>query len=236
MKKQHKLDNKSYRLAVIYVILLTICLPLNILFLCLLSSIPEELLTLTSGKIALYVYCALAASYTAFLIILGLLNIIQSFDDYRAKKADCCVYTMLIHKYGLIPFFIINFTTAVILYAGGGIVMLIGSRGTIIFAMPVLLPVVLFLIGLSVIGTWLVLIPGAFYGIQVNRLNHHYRKASAFAAIVNSLLQFVFLIDTLDAMYLSLRKWGKGKKSALCVGALYLLAICGIIYTVCQIF
>ena len=47
--------------------------------------------------------------------------------------------------------------------------------------------------------------------------------------MLHMLLQFLFLIDVLDAMYLAVQTWGQGKKSSFLIAVLYLLLAAGII-------
>lgn len=86
--------------------------------------------------------------------------------------------------------------------------------GLAIFAAPVLLPFLVFSIMLTVAATWLAIIPGAFFGIQVIRFTVREKKIGPGAAVLHGILQFVFLADVLDAMYLAVKKWGRGKKSS----------------------
>lgn len=74
---------------------------------------------------------------------------------------------MLIHKYGLVIFFITNFMVMSIWYFLSTLGVLVGTRGLAIFAAPVLLPFLAVSIILTVAATWLVSVPGAFCGIQV---------------------------------------------------------------------
>ena len=49
-------------------------------------------------------------------------------------------------------------------------------------------------------------------------------------------LQFVFLADVLDAMYLAVRKWGRGKKSSVVIGVLYIAAVAALIWGAMYLF
>ena len=120
------------------------------------------------------------------------------------------------------------------LYGAGVLIYLmaafVGSRGTILFALPFMLPGILFFMTVLVIGTWLIMVPGAFYGVQVIRLSYGEKKMGMGAALLHGFLQFNFLVDVLDAMYLAVKKWGMGKKSSVLIGILYGGAGAGLIW------
>ncbi len=61
--------------------------------------------------------------------------------------------------------------------------------------------------------TWLMLLPGAFYAVQVIRMSILEKKCSPRTAIIHILLQFIFLVDVLDTMYISVKIHNKGKKT-----------------------
>lgn len=226
---------KKNLLAVCYVIVLTLCVPLACFYIWLLSVLPipyeqiaEQADTFGEGVLTILLFFLPVAVYWMTVLVLGILNIIRSFQICRAKDAAGCVNGMLIHKYGLVIFFGINFCVLALYYFVMTFGVLVGTRGLALFAAPVLLPWLTAAIGISVFTTWLVMIPGAIYGIQVIRLSRREKKISTGAAVWHGLLQFIFLADVLDAMYLAVRKWGRGRKSSVVIGVLYLLLAAGV--------
>ena len=113
---------------------------------------------------------------------------------------------------------------------------LVGTRGLALFAAPVLLPWLAASVAFSVFASWLAIVPGAFYGIQVIRITYREKKTGIGAAIWHGILQFVFLADVLDAMYLAVKKWGMGKKSSVVIAVLYVLMLGGIIWGAVKVF
>lgn len=222
-------QKKYYRLSVSYVVLLTLFIPVTLLW-----------FGLAGAKIAFSAddtpdfghifggYFLFALFYFLVLLALGISDIIHSFRACKKKDLFFCLNVMLIHKYGLVPFFFVNFIISVLLTAAPLLISLIASRGTILFAFPVVLPGVLFLFAVPVFFTWLALIPGAFWGIQVVRLSRRQGKCGGKEAVLHMFLQFLFLVDVLDAMYLAVRTWGRGKKSSALIAVLYLLLAAGI--------
>ena len=77
--------------------------------------------------------------------------------------------------------------------------------------------------------SWLAILPGSIYSIQVIRGSVHAGKISGGAAVIHGILQFLFLTDVLDAMYLAAGKWGRGKKSSVLVALVYVAAVIGIV-------
>ena len=111
-----------------------------------------------------------------------------------------------------------------------------GSAGrkpgsAIIFA-PVLLPWLIVAVVFSVGATWLAILPGSFYEIQVIRMTYKSGKIGFAEAVVHTVFQFFFLFDVLDAMYLATEKWGRGKKSSAIIGCVYLFAVFATIYLI----
>jgi len=51
-------------------------------------------------------------------------------------------------------------------------------------------------------------------------------------AVVHTVFQFFFLFDVLDAMYLATEKWGRGKKSSVIIGCVYLFAVFATVYLI----
>lgn len=224
-------------LAVCYVVLLTLCVPLACLYLWILSVLPipyeqvaEQADTFGEGVLIILLFFLPVAVYWMTVLVLGILNIMRSFQICRAKDAVGCVNGMLIHKYGLVIFFGINFCVLALYYFAMTFGVLVGTRGLALFAAPALLPWLTAAMGFSVFTTWLVMIPGAFYGIQVIRLSRREKKISTGAAVWHGLLQFIFLADVLDAMYLAVRKWGRGRKSSVVIGILYILLAAGTVW------
>ena len=168
--------------------------------------------------------------YLMAVAVLGILNVVRSFRAYRQKDIRYCVNGMLILKYGMVLYFIINYVVIAMIVLAGGLAAFVGSRGTILFALPFMLPGILFFMTVLVIGTWLIMVPGAFYGVQVIRLSYGEKKMGMGAALLHGFLQFNFLVDVLDAMYLAVKKWGMGKKSSVLIGILYGGAGAGLIW------
>ena len=107
-------NRKSRKSIFLYIILLTLCVPLAyvyfILVTRLLDKIPEGHigLTLVIVFLPLLFYWGLVAA-------VGIINIGQSFKIYKTGNLIECVNCMLIHKYGLVVFFCVNFLVLFIL-------------------------------------------------------------------------------------------------------------------------
>lgn len=212
----NKTQKSAYILPVAYDVLLTAGFPFTIAYLIfcgfLGQSLPPRLL-LTG-----YFVCALL--YLMAVFTLGVLNIAQSFQKYRQGEDIYCLNAMLILKYGLVIYFVLNFA----LYLFLGLLAVAASRGTILFAVP-LYPLFGVLIFFIVAATWIGLLPGAFYGLQVVRFGRVQEKLTPSASILHGILQFIFLLDVLDALFLSVSLWDRGKKSAVIISILYAVPV-----------
>lgn len=234
---------KKYALSIAYVILLTLCVPLVCLYIWLLTvlPIPWDLLiawvdSFGRGVLVLLIFLLPVGLYWLAVFILGVANIIKSFKMYRSGDAAGCVNGMLIHKYGLVVFFAVNFVVMFLFYFILTFGTLVGTRGLAVFAAPVLLPFLTAAVIFTGFATWLAVVPGAYFGIQVIRFTLREKKTGRAAAVWHGILQFVFLADVLDAMYLAVRKWNRGKKSSAVVGILYIAALAAIIWGAVSLF
>lgn len=243
MINQEEMFVKKYTLSITYVILLALCVPVGYLYICFLSILPISWDALMAwadsfGRILLLVLLFLlpVGIYWLVIFIFGVMNIVKSFRIYKTGDAVGCINSMLIHKYGLVVFFAVNFIYMLLFYLLLPFVLIIGTRGLALLAAPVLLPLLIASFAFTVFAMWLAIVPGAVYGIQVIRFTVREKKTGTGAAIWHGILQFVFLADVLDAMYLAVKKWGRGKKSSAVIGILYVLVLAGIIWVALQVF
>ena len=222
------------KLAITFVVLLTLCAPLGYLYFIIvmqmLSYVSEDGL-----KAVLLLSLIPVLLYWLLIGILGILNMKKSFQLYRDGDTVACINGMLIHKYGLVIFFCANFILLAFWYGLFSMAAVMGTRGLLLLFAPVLLPVWVVGLCISAFATWLAILPGSIYGIQVIRMSWKAGKISLMAAILHTILQFFFLTDVLDAMYLAAGKWNRGKRSSLAVGALYLISLVGIIILIVKI-
>lgn len=234
---------KKYTFSITYVILLTLCLPLTCLYIWLLTVLPIPWDALEAwadsfgrGMLVILLFLLPAGIYWFVVLIFGVLDIIKSFKAYKSGDAAGCVNRMLIHKYGLVVFFAANFFVMFLLYFVMTFGVLIGTRGLAIFAAPVLLPWLIAAVAFTVFATWLAVVPGGVCGIQVIRFTYREKGMGIGMAVLHGILQFMFLADVLDAMYLAVKKWGMGKKSSVVIAVLYVLMLGGIIWGAVKVF
>lgn len=105
-------NRKSRKSTFLYVILLTLCVPLAYVYLILVTGLLDKIqeghigLTLMIVFLPLFFYWGLVA-------VVGIINIGQSFKIYKTGNPIECVNRMLIHKYGLVVFFLCEFSGSV---------------------------------------------------------------------------------------------------------------------------
>ncbi len=161
------MDKAAKRLAVIYVILLSLCAPL--------MAVHFELFTWFMGVVDMSYWTQTVLwflpmlVYGGILVILGIWNMVKSFQIYKRQDMLGCINGMLIHKYGLVIFFCVNFIVLFLVYFMLTFGLVMGTRGLALLVAPVWLPFVLVMIGWSVIMSWLAILPGSMYSIQVIR-------------------------------------------------------------------
>lgn len=223
--RKYKMKKTNHKTAILYVLLLSVQVPFNIaFFLFAFSAVSSKSLPAT-GKSMTFLYFVIAVIYFVTLGVLGIMNIIKSFQAYAQRKAEYSLKTMLILKYGMVPFFVVNFLSITLLF----LIAFAATKGIIIIAA---FPIVIVMLLFAVFCTWLAMIPGTFYSIQVIRFGMAEGKISSGWAVWHTLLQFFFLTDILDTMYLAVRKWHRGKVGAVIIGGIYTLVIGYIIWLI----
>lgn len=156
-------------------------------------------------------------------IVLGILNIIQGCKKYLECDEQFCIDSMLIEKYGMIPFFGLNIISAILNHA----IMLVAGHGITLLLVPITVPV-------SVAVTYLYLIPGSLWGLHTIRLLKNKGTFSDNVATILCIMQFVFVTDVVSAVIISLKYTKRARIiSWVVLGLLVLLivsATVGVIY------
>lgn len=143
-------NRKSRKSTFLYVILLTLCVPLAYVYLIIVTGLLDKIQEGHIGLTLMIVFLPLLF-YWGLVAVVGIINIGQSFKIYKTGNPIECVNRMLIHKYGLVVFFCVNFLVLFIYYFFISMAVLVGSRGAAIIFAPVLLP---WLIGAVVFFGW----------------------------------------------------------------------------------
>lgn len=213
-----------YMLPILYVIVMSAVVPVCIFFM--MHGMDSEALKKTnfvSNILSLYFIGMIAA---------GGANILYSFKYRKNDDAIICLNNMMILKYGMVIFFIVNFFAWFLIISLFCLGTLVASAGAMIIF---LIPMLFVIIPAACLITALTMLPGAVYGVQVVILSYRHKLISLPMALVHGILQFCFLADILDTMYLSAVKWKRGKKSAFVMGILYLAVVGFFIYLLIQL-
>ena len=228
-QRQQKKAHGGTGASVCYGVWMNLGLPLNLIGLYLVIMI--TLITGQNGN-QLKKFEALMAVYGVCLLVYGCIAfgfgircIIRSFRQYHAGDEIACLNNMLVIKYSLVVFYVLNVGGAVALFGAIGVIALLLSRGLAILMLPVLFPGIAVAVLAGMFLCFMVMLPGSIYAIQVIRFSVREGKLSPLAGIVHTILQLIFIVDVLDTMYLSVCKWQRGKKSAVLIGCVYLIAI-----------
>ena len=118
-----------------FIILLSVRVPFNIAFFFAWLHISE---TFPEAPFVT-VYAIIAVLYFTALSVLGLKSIISSFLAFKRDDFNYCIKAHMTLKYGLVPFFTVNFISITLLAFG----LTVGSRG--FFLIP-MIPFVIFAI------------------------------------------------------------------------------------------
>ena len=104
-------NRKSRKSTFLYVILLTLCVPLAYVYLILVTGLLDKIQEGHIGLMLMIVFLPLFF-YWGLVAVVGIINIGQSFKIYKTGNPIECVNRMLIHKYGLVVFFCVNYGSA----------------------------------------------------------------------------------------------------------------------------
>ncbi len=127
--------------------------------------------------------------------IIGAAIILTSFFLYSPDNSVDYKCIMLTVKLALIPAFVINFIFNFILILGSGIVLS--------FIMGLLGPAFSAFIGIMIFAvTYVVMICPSFYTIAFLRTLHKQKRIPTWQFILHIILQFIFVADVIDALYL----------------------------------
>ena len=99
------MENRNSRKSTfLYVILLTLCVPLAYIYLILVTRLLDKIPAGHIGVTLAIVFLPLLF-YWGLVAVVGIINIGQSFKVYKTGDPIECVNRMLIHKYGLVVLF-----------------------------------------------------------------------------------------------------------------------------------
>lgn len=178
---------------------------------------PDLILWMTEQDL---IWLIITMSLIASSLVLLFGNIVRSF---RVKGEDAPLHyvrSMLVVKYGMIPFFVLHtFLTPIV---GFAFVLFIHEPDSFLFAIKYLF-----------IAPLLFMLPGAFYGIRVVRVSLREKKLRLFTAILHGIALFIPVLDVLDAAYLSAIKWKTDRKVAVMVfvaAPIFLISVITLIY------
>ncbi len=200
----------------IYITLLSLQVPFNVFYIFLLTSDMAE----KYGTVMLPLYAVIAFFYFSLVIAMAVINIIRSFSAFNKGDYEHCIRGMVRLKYGMIPFYIVNFFSILFILA----LIILASRGIIVVAGFIVIPVVFIILGAIFFITWLSMLPGAFFGVQALRSAVRSGSMTSLSAFFHGILQFIFCIDVFDTAYLTAVKWKRNRVSAIIVCTISLMA------------
>lgn len=209
-KEEKNMKKESHAPQIFYIVLLSMQVPFNLIYM-------WTALVKLEIKTAVIMYVAIAALFFTVVGILGIVNVVKGFRAYRSDDQEYCLRAMLKLKYGMVPFFILNFLGMSTLT----FLAVVASRGMVLLMFP--LPIIF--VAMGVIATWFAMLPGSIYAVWVACFAVKEEKITRAQLVVHIILQLLFLTDVLDAAYLAVRHFHRGKKGAIVVITLYLLTV-----------
>ena len=126
-------------------------------------------------------------------ILFSIINIVSLFIDYKNNNIKLLFKKMKRIKLGLIPFWIINF----ICYLPISIFLIVVGHGFGFIIVPIF-----------IFASYTVLCLTSIFSVTYLKSLHKNGIITFKQCIIHSLLQFIFVIDIIDTIYI-IRKWGK---------------------------
>lgn len=157
-------------------------------------------------------------SYFVYLpILFGILNIIASIIFCKPENRIMMLNAAVLVKYTTIPFFMF-----------GGFIWILSLFMTFI-PVPFMIFMGPMIAAMIVAIGWIILVLESPYVISYLHLSSKEKVRPGFMTVLHIILQFFFVIDVFDVMFLTIRekKWRK-----LTIGIIVLLVICTVIISV----
>ena len=154
-----------------------------------------------------------------FLIAFNTLLTVQigrAFSEIRSGNIDYCINGFLFFKYTVLPSTLYFLFLALVIFLGGLSISLVAFiLPATIFLAPFILMAAFILPPILLAISFIVALPGFVLAVGTVIISRKQKEMKLGSCVLHILLQFVPVVDLIDALYISLHYWNRAKKLAI---------------------
>ena len=151
----------------------------------------------------------------AFITLLTV-QISRVLPEIRNGNIDYCIKRFLFFKYTILPSTLYFIFLAFIIFVGGISVSLVVFFIPVMFLMaPFILMVAFILSPIMLAISFIAALPGFVLAVGTVIISRKQKEMKLGSCVLHILLQFVPVVDLIDALYISLHYWNRAKKLAI---------------------
>ena len=151
----------------------------------------------------------------AFITLLTV-QISRVLPEIRSGNIDYCIKRFLFFKYTILPSTLYFIFLALIIFVGGlSISILALVLPQMLFLAPFILMVAFILPPILLAISFIAALPGFISAVGTVIISRKQKEMKLGSCVLHILLQFVPVVDLIDALYISLHYWSRAKKLAI---------------------
>ena len=155
------------------------------------------------------------AFLVAFITLLTV-QISRVLPEIRSGNIDYCIKRFLFFKYTILPSTLYFIFLALIIFVGGlSISILALVLPQMLFLAPFILMVAFILPPILLAISFIAALPGFVLAVGTVIISRKQKEMKLGSCVLHILLQFVPVVDMIDALYISLHYWNRAKKLAI---------------------
>lgn len=155
------------------------------------------------------------AFLVAFITLLTV-QISRVLPEIRSGNIDYCIKRFLFFKYTILPSTLYFIFLAFIIFVGGlSISILALVLPQMLFLAPFILMVAFILPPILLAISFIAALPGFVLAVGTVIISRKQKEMKLGSCVLHILLQFVPVVDLIDALYISLHYWNRAKKLAI---------------------
>lgn len=175
--------------------LISLYINLFVIILLLVSLLKFGLIKNDIGNLIKYLLIAGVIISCIFNAIFALKNVLKAYQLYKNKECNSLRKHMKALKFGVIPYFVLNFVIYLFLFA----ILFVGSRGIMIVT-----PIPLIFL-FPIFFTYLIVVFTSSYGICFAVINSKEKGLSKMKLVLYTLLQLCFVLDVISTVILLIK-------------------------------
>ncbi len=155
------------------------------------------------------------AFFIAFMTLLTV-QISRILPEIRSGNIDYCINGFLFFKYTILPSTLLFIFLALVIFLGGLSISLIAFiLPATLFLAPFILMAAFILSPIFLAISFIAALPGFILAVGTVIISRKQKEMKLVSCVLHILLQFVPVVDLIDALYISLHYWNRAKKLAI---------------------